>query len=171
VYAGTHAPPWQFVEQQSWPARQASPCVLQVAPVLPLGTASHRPEVVAPQEPVLEQHWDSLVQPSPIWRHASARQRPATQLREQHPASPVHVSPAESQNSLEVHSFLPLPGFRSQIPEQQSVVPGVQSVPLGSQVVDPVVHLPSSQEPSQHGALVAEQVAASARQVPTGTQR
>jgi hypothetical protein len=164
--------PLQFVEQQSWPAPHASPSVRQVLPVWPLGTASHVPEDVALQEPWPEQHSDGLEQESAIWRHASARQVPETQFRVQQSSSPVQVSPAEPQNSLVVHSFLSVAGFRSQTPEQQSVAPGVQSVPSGSQVVEPDVQCPVSSQnvPSQQGVPVAEQAASGARQAFAATQ-
>jgi hypothetical protein len=127
---------------------------------------------VALQEPWPEQHSDGLEQESAIWRHASARQVPETQFRVQQSSSPVQVSPAEPQNSLVVHSFLSVAGFRSQTPEQQSVAPGVQSVPSGSQVVEPDVQRPvSSQDvPSQQGVPVAEQAASGARQAFAATQ-
>jgi hypothetical protein len=40
--AGTHFPPWQFVEQQSVPTAQPFPSVLQVAVLPPVrGTVAH----------------------------------------------------------------------------------------------------------------------------------
>jgi hypothetical protein len=169
--AGAQTPALQFVEQHSGPDPHASPSVRQVCPVSPLGTPSHVPDDVALHEPWPEQHCDGLPQPSPIWAHASARQKPLTQFSVQQSASPAQVSPAEPQNSLVVQVFGP-PKGPSQMPEQQSVVPGVQAVPSGSHVVEPEEQCPvSSQDvPSQQGVPVAEQAASGARQAFSATQ-
>jgi len=57
--AGTHFPPWQFVEQQVLPvpAVQAFPSVVQVAVLPATVTAAHWPPVHVP-----EQHCDAELQ-------------------------------------------------------------------------------------------------------------
>lgn len=55
--AGTHFPPWQFVEQQSVPKAHAFPSVVQVAVLPATVTAAHWPPVHVP-----EQHCDAELQ-------------------------------------------------------------------------------------------------------------
>lgn len=55
--AGTHFPPWQFVEQQAVPTVQAFPRVVQVAVLPATVTAAHWPPVHVP-----EQHCDAELQ-------------------------------------------------------------------------------------------------------------
>jgi hypothetical protein len=145
MYAGAQVPPapftapLQFVEQQSEAVPHASPCVRQVAPVLPLGTASHVPEDVALQEPWPEQHWDGLVQASPTCVQGSARQMPDPQFRVQQSASPAQVSPAGNPQCAVVVQVVGPPEGPSQMPEQHCVTSRVQAVPSATHWVDPLL--------------------------------
>jgi hypothetical protein len=94
VAAGLHAPPWQFVEQQSAGCAHASPSVLQVAPVGPGGSASQT--LPKPQRP--EQHCESSAQLCDALRHTAGLQVapgvPAFgQFCEQQSESVAHCSP------------------------------------------------------------------------------
>jgi hypothetical protein len=178
MYAGAQVPPapftapLQFVEQQSEPVPHASPSVRQVAPVLPLGTASHVPEDVALQEPRPEQHWDGLVQASPTWVQASARQMPDTQFRLQHSASSTQLSPAAPPQNSSVVQVVGPPTGPAHSPWQQFVTPAVQAVPSATHWVDPLLQWPvaSQDVPSQQGVPVGEQAASGAAQAFSDTQ-
>src|SRR5574342_499406 len=93
VYAWTHTPPWQFVEQHSDPAAQALPSVVQLETV---GlTTWHWPPLQIP-----EQHWLAEVQLAPVLAHAAAAQwLVPSQRSEQHSHDEVQATPASLQNA------------------------------------------------------------------------
>ncbi len=137
----------------------------------PGGTAEHEPDCDAPQVPVPEQQSAGLAQPSPICRHASARQVPATQLSVQQSPGTVQASPAGLQNSLVVQTGWPPAVSAAQVPEQQFVCPAVQAMPSATQVVEPWVQTFPSQRPAQQGVPPAVHACWSARHwVPVVTQ-
>lgn len=100
--AGTHFPPWQFVEQH-WvlgtPSVQAFPSVVQVAVLPAVVMATHCPPVHIP-----EQHCDAEEQVWPVEAQAPLAQVPAgrLQVRLQQSASPVQAPPAAAQNWAEL---------------------------------------------------------------------
>jgi hypothetical protein len=156
----------QLVEQHWDPSVQASPWVRQVAPVEPVGTASQVPEELMPQLPVPEQQSEGLPQAVPICRQLSARHWPAMQFSVQQSLALVHALPAGLQNWLVVQTVWPPTVFAAQVPEQQSVCPGVQAVSSATQAMEPLEQTPFVHSPSQQGFPPAVQACWSAMHTP-----
>jgi hypothetical protein len=136
--------------------------------VEPVGTASQVPEEVRLQLPVPEQQSEGLAQPVPTCRQLSARHWPAMQLSVQQSLAAVQASPAGLQNWLVVQTVWPPTVFAAQVPEQQSVWPGVQAVSSATQVVEPFVQVPFVHCPSQQSVPPAWHACPSATQVEPG---
>lgn len=102
--AWTHLPPWQLVEQQSVPALQAFPRVVQVAVLPDTVIAAHWPLVHVP-----EQHCEAAVQLWPTDWHAPLPHVPVVapaamvQVRSQQSALRLQLAPAAAQNVEELH--------------------------------------------------------------------
>lgn len=157
--AGTHFPPWQFVEQQALPAVQAFPSVVQVAVLPDTVIAAHWPLVHVP-----EQHCDAALQLWPTEVQAPLAHVPPVQLRLQHSSFAAQVAPATLQNWVELH----LPVAVLQAVEQQSAFLEQLSPPAWQAFWTGVVHVPPLHWPEQQ-SLALEHAVAPARHCPVGS--
>jgi hypothetical protein len=147
--ARTHRPPWQLVLQQSAPAWQTSPSVLQVAPLGPGGTAAHRPPAQ-----IEEQQSAAPAQLWPTARHSVSLQLPPKQRLVQHVVAELQLAPGPLQKVGLVHR----PAV--QVPEQQAVLfswqlwpapmhtepgpPSVTGMPVSATPLSPTLPSPPS---------------------------
>jgi hypothetical protein len=127
VYAGVHRPPWQFVEQQSTPAAQASPRVLHA--LVPEGAGSARQ--VPAQLPV--QHSSAEAHAVPVALQEVLPHRPLTHESRQHSPESAQAAPGALQNAVVVQTPL------LQDPEQHAAF-APQAAPAAEQTETGAAH-------------------------------
>lgn len=98
-YAGTHAPPLQFVEQQSTPEVHVSPSTLHTDEV-PVIVVHLPPE----QLPLQQLLWAEQVPPKST---QLLPQKPLSQRLVQQSVLAVHVEPAAAQGRMRLSQMLP----------------------------------------------------------------
>ena len=145
-------PPWQVCEQQSVPAAQASPSVLQTYPP-EVGTAAHAPFEARP-----EQQLAALEVAAPAWRHGCAPHLPPVHWSEQHSPAPVQTAPASLQNCVVVH-------FPAEHTVEQHSAPPLQSAPRSPHVATGASHLPPVHANPVQQSLVEAQACVACLQV------
>jgi hypothetical protein len=149
-------PPWQLVEQQSAPAPQEFPRVVQVALLPDTVMAWHLPPVHVP-----EQHCEAAVQLWPTDWHAPLPQVPVAapaarvQVRSQQSALRPQLAPAAAQNVEELQCPVFWPAAMLHAVEQQSALVAQLSPPAWQAFWTGAAQTPPAHWPEQQSLATA----------------